>query len=83
MSECAQCEALQVAALNASRRYHALLGELEAAHICRKTHAIFSIKQEASEALGNRNDAIKVRSEHESAHTQITTPTAKAGTAGR
>ena len=67
---CLQCEGLRQAAIAACEAYHNLLGSLEAAHIRRDTDTTFRIQQQAATALGNRNDAIRVLSEHESTHSR-------------
>jgi hypothetical protein len=61
---------LRQAAIAASETYHSLLGSLEAAHIRHDTDITFRIQQQAVTALGNRNDAIRVLSEHESMHSR-------------
>ena len=65
---CARCEDLRQAALDASRVYHNLLAVLEAAHICHNTDLTFDIRQQVGRALTNRDDAIRVLSEHERSH---------------
>ena len=79
---CARCEDLTQAALDASRVYHNLLAVLEAAHICHDTDLTFGIQQQVAKALTNRDDAIRVLSEHESTHSKKRPP-AKAAAVGR
>jgi hypothetical protein len=62
-------------ALEASRTYHALLGDLEAA-------PNFGIQEQAAEALRGRDDAIRALSEHESVHAKAKTRLSKAEAVG-
>jgi hypothetical protein len=68
MADCGQCERLMLAAIDASRAYHALLGELESAQIRRDPEQPFRIQKLVAKALADRDNAIRILSDHERAH---------------
>ena len=68
MTYCADCEGLMLAAIDASRIYHRLIGDLESAHIRRDNQEPFRLHQQVTEALRNRDGAIKALNDHEHTH---------------
>jgi|SRR5690349_12475896 hypothetical protein len=65
---CGQCEGLMLAAVDASRVYHALMAELEEAHIRHDPEQPFHIQERVAKALTDRDEAIRVLNDHERAH---------------
>jgi hypothetical protein len=57
-SGCPDCDRLQQAALIASKAYHELLGDLEAAHIRRSSEALSGLSALLERALRIRDAAI-------------------------
>jgi hypothetical protein len=55
-------------AIEASRFYHALLGELESAHIRHDPEQPFRIQQQVAKALSDRDRAIRLLNDHERSH---------------
>jgi len=68
MAPCRHCERLMLEAVEASRIYHVLLGELESAHIRRDPEQPFRIQQQVAKALSDRDAAIRVLNDHERSH---------------
>jgi hypothetical protein len=68
MALCGHCERLMLEAIEASRVYHVLLGELESAHIRHDTEQPFRIQQQVANALRDRDEAIRVLNDHERSH---------------
>jgi len=68
MACCGHCEKLMMAAIDASTIYHALLGELESAHIRRDPDQPFRIQERVAEALTDRDAAIRALNDHERVH---------------
>jgi hypothetical protein len=57
-----------LAAIEASRAYHQLMGDLETAHIRRDARQPFEIKQQVAIALKSRDSAILALNHHERSH---------------
>ena len=72
MSHCSHCDSLLQTALEASRAYHDLLADLEAAHIRHDTDLTFRIHEQVAEALSNRDAAVAAISEHARTHARGT-----------
>ena len=70
MIDCPHCDGLQKAALRASRAYHKLVGDLEAAHIIHDSEATGFLSIHLEKALRDRNAAIAELTAHENAHAQ-------------
>ena len=70
MSVCPHCDNLRHAALIASKAYHELLGDLEAAHILRNSEAPVGLSVLLEKALQIRNAAIAELAAHENGHAQ-------------
>jgi len=66
--ECPRCEQLRVKALEATRAYHALLAQLESAHIKHEDHMTYALRLQLEEALRFRNIAIDELCRHEQTH---------------
>jgi hypothetical protein len=57
-----------LAAVDASRVYHDLAGDLESAHIRHDNEQPFRLQQQIANALKNRDGAIQALSDHERTH---------------
>jgi hypothetical protein len=57
-----------LAAIEASRAYHDLMGDLETAHIRRDAGQPFEIKPRVAMALKDRDSAIQALNHHERSH---------------
>jgi len=68
MAYCTHCETLILAAIDSSRVYHAMLAELESAHIRHDVKEPFRLRQEVAGALKNRDSALKALNDHEYTH---------------
>jgi hypothetical protein len=55
-------------AVDASRVYHDLRGDLESAHIRRDAEEPFRLQRRVADALKDRNVAVKALNDHEHAH---------------
>jgi hypothetical protein len=67
---CLHCDRLQQAALTASKAYHELLGDLEAAYILRYSDVAVRLSVLLEKALQIRNAAIAELTAHENTHAQ-------------
>jgi len=63
---CRRCSDLQQIALTASKAYHELLEDLEAAHICHNSEVLTLLSTRLEAAFQSRNAAIAELSSHES-----------------
>jgi hypothetical protein len=64
--DCQQCRDLQQMALTASKAYHELQEDLEAAHICRNSEVLALLSTRLEAALKGRDTAITELTDHES-----------------
>jgi hypothetical protein len=69
MGKCLTCDDLTLAALDASRLYHDLLGALEAAYISKDTDSITtSTREQLDKATRQRCEAIAQLTDHRRVH---------------
>ena len=68
VQECPRCERLRSLTIQASASYHALLLELESAHIRGEYDRVFGLRREVDAAVMVRNAAIHELSRHEQTH---------------
>ena len=66
--DCLQCRALERIALDASRAYHELLADLEAAHIRHDLEATSLLSVRLKKAFQRREMAVNELTAHESTH---------------
>ena len=67
-SACPNCRDLQQIALTASKAYHELQEDLEAAHICHNSEVLAYLSTRLEKALQSRNAAIAELTNHEATH---------------
>lgn len=65
---CPDCLDLQHMALAASKAYHCLLEDLEAAHICHNSEVLMLLSTRLRKALQERDAAIDKMKNHEHTH---------------
>jgi hypothetical protein len=68
MIDCSYCVDLLRAALEASKIYHHLLEDLEAAHIRHDTELAYRLQAQEAKAVLNRDKAITELFDHEHTH---------------
>ena len=68
MANCIRCEGLMLAAIHASRTYRDLLAGLESARIRDDAERSVSVQRLVSEAMRNRDHAMRALNTHEHTH---------------
>ncbi len=67
---CSQCRHLQQLAIEASKAYHALLANLEAAYVRHDSEASLALSAHLDKALKLRDAALAELTNHESTHAE-------------
>ena len=67
-NHCFECDQLLIAALTASREYHTLLSDLEAAHIRGDTPEAYRLQEQVNQAVPTRDNALAELCQHQWTH---------------
>jgi hypothetical protein len=68
-NHCFECDQLLIAALTASREYHTLLSDLEAAHIRGDSSITFGLQKQVNASVLKRDESISSLHQHRWTHT--------------
>ena len=67
-SGCSECADFLKAALEASRAYHNLLGDLESSHIRNDTKEAFRLNDQIAQSVLSRDNSITALRDHQRTH---------------